>query len=172
MNKKHLYTVITAFAIALSGNSLHAKESHGQNVSNTIFVCGTETDTPTMFAYTPGSVNLTPLIGWHQEYLLPEQSGAEICKQTATKLQALDRQPQEKYLKTESKEDRTLVCLVSAKDETCSSENSEELFSVNPNYDANCILDNREPIECVAVGKVRGIYSVSDAPYQPSWWPW
>jgi hypothetical protein len=62
--------------------------------------------------------------------------------------------------------------LVADKEETCDSENSEALFSLNPNYDAGCVLDNKEPIECVAVGKVRGVFAVPDSPYQPSWWPW
>ena len=172
MIKKPICTAITTCAIALSATSLQAKESYSQNPSNTIFVCATEIQTPIMFGYTPGSVQLTPLITWHSEYLLPQESGKEICQQTATKLQALSQEKQERYLKTEAAEDRTLVCMVSQENETCSSENSEALFSINSNYNPSCILDNRQPLECVAVGKVRGVYSTPDSPYQPSWWPW
>ena len=172
MIKNHLYTAITVSAIALSASSLQAKESYSQNLSDTIFVCATEVETPTMFAYTPGKVNLTPLITWYQDYLLPEESGKEICQQTATKLQDLYQEEQARYLRTQEAEDRTLVCMVSQETNNCSSEDSITLFSVNPNYDATCILDNREPLECVAIGRVRGVYSVPDSPYTPSWWPW
>ncbi|WP_036480914.1 COP23 domain-containing protein [Myxosarcina sp. GI1] len=176
MNNKHLYLAIVTGAIALSTTSIQAKESYSQNTSDTIFVCATEIETPTMFAFTPGNVKLTPIISWHQEYLLPDQSATEVCQQTATKLQEINRQQaeqkQEYYLKTELQGDRSLVCAVSEKDATCSSDDSEELFSINPNYDAPCVLDNRDPLECVALGRVRGVYSSIDTPYQPSWWPW
>ena len=96
MIKNPVYTAITISAIALSATSLQAKETYSQNPSDTIFVCATEIETPTMFAYTPGQVNLTPLITWYQDYLLPEQSGREICQQTATKLQDLYQEQQPK----------------------------------------------------------------------------
>jgi Circadian oscillating protein COP23 len=172
MIKNPFYTAITALAIALSATSLQAKESYSQNTTDTTFVCATEIQTPTMFAYTPGAVNLTPLITWHQDYLLPEQSGKEVCKQTAATLQNLSQKKQPQYLKTQEAEDRTVICMVTQETQNCSSENSVTLFSINPNYDAACILDNKEPLECVAIGRVRGVYSVPDSPYTPSWWPW
>ncbi len=172
MIKKPFYTAITTAAIALSATSLQAKESYSQSTTDTMFVCATEIQTPTMFAYTPGSVTLTPLITWHQDYLLPEQSGKEVCKQTATTLQNLAQEKQPQYLKTQEAEDRTVVCMVSQEAQNCSSNESVTLFSINPNYDAACILDNKEPLECVAIGRVRGVYSVPDSPYTPSWWPW
>lgn len=171
MNKKNLYLAVITSAIAFGATSIQAKESYSQSSTNTIFVCATEIETPTIFAFNPGDVKLTPVISWHQEYLLPEQSAAEVCQQTAAKLQEIDRN-QEYYLKNELRGDRTLVCMVSEKDATCASDNSEELFSINPNYNAPCILDNREPLECVALGRVRGVYSSIDTPYEPSWWPW
>ncbi|MDJ0574477.1 MAG: COP23 domain-containing protein [Xenococcaceae cyanobacterium MO_234.B1] len=169
---KYFYTAITVSAIALSSSSLNAKESYSQNISETVFVCATESEVPTMFAYTPGKITITPLISWHQEYLLPEQSGIEVCQQVASKLQELSQQQQERYITTESKEDHTLVCMVTQENDNCSSETSELLFRVNPNYDASCILDRREPLECLAVGKVRGIFSYEDKPYKPLWWIW
>jgi hypothetical protein len=172
MTRNPLLTAIAAFAIALSATSIQAKESYSQNPSDTIFVCGTDVEVPTMFAYTPGKIKLTPLISWHQEYLLPEQSGAEVCQQTAAKLQGLYQQKQERYIRTEQKEDHTLVCMVAEENETCNDKNSETLFSVNPNYDATCVLDNREPLECVAIGNIRGVRSIPDAPYKLNWWPW
>jgi len=173
MNKKHFYTAFVSCAIALNAIPLHAEENSNQDTSKTIFVCSTETETPTMFAYTPGAVNLTPLMSWHQEYLLPKQSGTEICQQTATKLQDSYQQEQAKYFKAEKQEKSNLVCLVSEENQDCNSEDSEKLFSINPKYDPGCILDNREPLECMAVGNVRGgVYSVVDEPYQPLWWPW
>lgn len=170
MNNKHIYLAIATGAIALTSTSIQAQETPSKNTDK-IFVCATDIETPTMFAFTPANVKLTPIISWHPEYLLPEQSASEVCQQTAAKLQTIDRQ-QEHYLKTEIRVNRTVVCMVSEKDAACSSDNSEELFSINPNYNAPCVLDNRQPLECVALGRVRGVYSSIDAPYQPSWWPW
>lgn len=177
MIKKPFYTTITACAIALSTTSLQAKESHGQNTSSqnatdTVFVCAADIATPTLFAYTPGNVKLTPIVSWHKEYLLPEQSGTEVCQKTATKLQGLAQEKQTRFLSTEAREKYNVVCMVAEENQTCSSEDSVELFGVNPDYDSSCILDNREPLECVAVSRVRGVYSVSESPYQPYWWPW
>ncbi|HHP7231382.1 MAG TPA: COP23 domain-containing protein [Xenococcaceae cyanobacterium] len=169
---KYFLTAITLGAIALSSTSINAKESYSQSVSEALFVCATESAAPTMYAYTPGKVTITPLISWHQEYLLPGQSGIEVCQQVAGKLQDLSQQRQERFITTETREDHTLVCMVTQENDTCSSQTSEALFSVNPNYDASCVLDRREPLECVAVGKVRGVFSVPDDPYKPMWWPW
>lgn len=171
MNKKYLITALIGSAIALNVTPLQAKSDSSRQSDDTIFVCATAQDTPTMFAYTPGKVNLTPLISWHDEYLLPEQSGKGACQQTATKLQASYQQGQKKYLKAEEAETENLVCLVSEEDQNCNTEESEKLFSVNPNYDPGCVIDNKEPIECMALN-ARGVYSFEDKPYQPLWWPW
>jgi hypothetical protein len=167
-------TAKTNQSVDKNSNNFTAEENYTtvQNLSETTFVCAVAAKTPTMYAYHPGNVNLTPLMSWYSEYLLPQQSGKQVCQQTATKLQALSQQSEKRYFRTENKEDKTVVCLVADKEETCDSENSEALFSLNPNYDAGCVLDNKEPIECVAVGKVRGVFAVPDSPYQPSWWPW
>lgn len=172
MIKNTIYTTFTACAIALSATSLQAKESYSQSPSDTVFACATEIETPILFAYKPGSVNLTPLITWHQDYLLPEQSAKELCQQTAIKLQDLSEEKKPQFLSTQEAEDRTLVCMVGQENQNCNSEASVALFSVNPNYDAACVLDNKNPLECVAIGRVRGVYSVPDSPYTPSWWPW
>ncbi len=171
MNKKLFYTALVGSAIALNGTPLQAEGNPNQDLGNTIFVCATAQDTPTMFAYTPGKVNLTPLITWYPEYLLPEQSGQKVCQQTASKLQASYQQDQEKYLKSEELEKGDLVCLVSKADQDCTTEDSKKLFSVNPNYNAGCVLDNKQPIECMALN-ARGVYSFEDKPYQAQWWPW
>lgn len=177
MIKKPLYTAITACAIALSATPLHAEASRNQNPSaqndtDTTFVCATDIATPTMFAYNPGEVKLTPIMSWHEEYLLPEQSGKEVCQQTATKLQKLSEEKQKRFLSTEARKEHNVVCMVADKSQTCSSEDSVELFSVNPDYDSACVLDNREPVECVAVGRVRGVYSITNEPYTPMWLFW
>ncbi len=181
MIKNYLYTTITACAIALGATPLQANASYSQNVStqestgtntDTTFVCATDIATPTMFAYTPGKVKLTPIMSWYQEYLLPEQSAKEICQQTATKLQTLSQEKQRRFLSTEARKGHNVVCMLAAENKTCNSEDSVELFAVNSNYDPNCILDNREPLECAAIGKVRGVYSVTNEPYTPTWWFW
>ena len=171
MTKNPLFTAIATVAIAFSATSIQAKESYSQNLSNTIFVCATDIETPTMFSYTPGKTKLTPLISWHEEYLLSNQSGAEVCQETASKLQEIYQQQEKKSFRTEQKEDSTLVCMVGGESETCSDKDSETLFSVNPNYDASCVLDNRQPLECVAIGNIRGVRTIPDAPYTVQWWP-
>ena len=172
MKKTQIYAAAIAIgAIAINAVPLNAKEKLAQKPTNEVFVCAVQGDTPTMFAYTPGEVNLTPLMSWYSEYLPQEQSGAEICQQTATKLQASYQQQEAKYLKVETSGDNNLVCLVDEEDRNCLTQNSETLFSVNPNYNAGCVLENKKPIECKAL-QVRGIYSFEDKPYQPLWWPW
>ena len=171
MNKKYLYTAFVSFAIALTTTPLQAEENSADSPSDSIFVCATQQGAPTMYAYTPGEIELTPLMTWHSEYLLPEQSGEEVCQQTATKLQASIEQEQERYLKADTPKESNSVCLVTEEDLTCATPESEELFRVNPNYSAGCVLDNKKPIECMALN-VRGIYSFEDKPYQPLWWPW
>lgn len=171
MKKNYLYTAFVSCAIALNAVPIQAEETQPQDTAEIIFLCATPENTPTMFAYTPGEVNLTPLMSWHQEYLLAEQSGQEVCLKTATKLQDSVQQEQAKYLKSETPEEGNAVCLVTEEDLSCATENSETLFVVNSNYDAGCVLENKSPIECKAL-QVRGIYSLDDKPYQPLWWPW
>jgi hypothetical protein len=174
MFSKVISTTLTISAIALSTTALATTESYSQQPSESkmTFVCASQTEPPTMYGHTPGKVNLTPLISWYQDYLLPNQSAAEVCQQVAAKLQSQYQQGQKKFFTTEQRENQTVVCLVSQENQTCSSNNSEELFSVNPNYDATCVLDNRQPLECMAIGRTRGVSSIPDSPYMPTWWPW
>jgi len=171
MNKKYLYPAFLGLAIALNAIPLNAKEDQTSESSGSAFVCAIQDGTSTMFANTSNEVNLTPLMSWHAEYLLPEQSGTEVCQQTAAKLQDSYEQDQAKYLKAETTEEQNVVCLVNEAEENCIASDSEKLFSVNPKYDAGCVLENKQPIECKAL-QVRGIYSFDDKPYQPLWWPW
>ena len=165
---------LTASAIALNTTFLEAKESYSQNPApaNTVFVCTSQTQPPTLYAYTPGKTNLTPLMSWYRDYLLPNQSGAEICQQVAAKLQNQFQQQQPRFFAIAEKEDRNVLCLVSQENTNCNTENSEELFSVNSNYDPTCVLDNRQPLECMAIGRNRGVLVLPDSPYAPRWWPW
>lgn len=164
MNK--ILYLIAGCAIAFNPISLNAKESAPESA----FVCAVHEGTPTMFAYTSGEVNLKPLMSWHAEYLTPGQSGEKVCQQTAAKLQDSYQHSEENYLKAETNENNNLVCLVNEEDEGCLAGDSQKLFSVNPDYDAGCVLDNKKPIECKAL-TVRGIYSFDDEPYQAFWWP-
>ena len=176
MFKKVIPTTLAVSAIVISTSLVEAKESYSQNStqSNTVFVCATKTEPPTLFAYTPGQVNLTPLMSWHQDYLLPDGSGVEICQRVATKLQNLLQQQEPIFFVTEQKEDRNLLCLVKQESSNCHSENSEELFSVKPYYDATCVVDNREPLECLAINRSRGVLGVPQSAYTPTWkfWSW
>lgn len=171
MKNKYLSPVLVSCAIALSAFPINAEEKATSTASNSIFVCATQGETPTLYAYNPGKVNLTPLMSWYGEYLMPGQSGAEICQKTATALQNSYQQDHAKYLKADAAKDANLVCLVNQKDQNCSDEASQKLFSVNSEYDPSCVLENKSPIDC-QVYKVRGIYSFNDEPYQPLWWPW
>ena len=170
--KKLFHLGLAATAIAFSANSLSATESYSQNSSDTIFVCSTENTASTMYAYTPGKAVLTPLIGWYQEYLLPNTSSAEVCQQTATKLQELSQEKTVRYIATEEQTDQTVVCMLTRENGTCSAEDSEKLFEVNLNYDPSCVLNRFEPLECSAMVRRGSIMPVSDAPYRPTWWPW
>ncbi len=174
MNKQYLCTALVGWAIALNALPLQAQEKPQNATTESLdsaFVCATQEGTPTMFARTVGEEELTPIMSWHAEYLLPEQSGTEVCQNTAAKLQHSYQQEQAQYLKAETTEETNQVCLVEEEDRGCTTEDSQRLFSVNPNYDASCVLENKEPIECKAL-QVRGIYSFDDKPYQPVWWPW
>ena len=171
MNKKFIYIALASCAIAFNAVSVNAEDEANSNSQESAFVCAVQGDTPTMYAYTPGDVNLTPLMSWHAEYLLPEQSGIEVCQKTAIKLQASAQQSEAKYLKAEIGERDNFVCLVNDEENDCIAEDSQKLFSVNSNYDASCVLENKSPLECKAL-QVRGIYSVSEEPYQLQWWPW
>jgi Circadian oscillating protein COP23 len=171
MKNKYLSLALVSCAIALSALPLKAEEKANAEAAETVFVCANSGDTPTMFAYNPGQVNLTPVMSWYAEYLLPGQSGAEVCQQTATKLQSTIQQEDAKYLKAQATEKNNLVCLVNEEDKNCVDEDSEKLFSVNPKFNAGCVLENKTPLDC-QVYKVRGIYSFNDEPYQPSFWPW
>lgn len=173
---KFFYTGLAVSAIALSSVSVQAQENYSEENPKTVFVCATHSETPTMFAYNPESVTLTPLIDWHQEYLLPEESATEVCKKVAVQLQSLSQQQSKSYFVAENKETYSLICMVGQESDNCSSENSQPLFKLNNDYNPSCILEQREPIECIAIGKVRGVFSIKDEPYkpvwQPLWWIW
>lgn len=171
MNKKYLYTAFISCAIALNVVPLSAKEDTTSEPQESAFVCAVQDGISTMYAYTPGEIELAPLMSWHAEYLLPEQLGTEVCQQTAAKLQDSYEQNQARYLKAETTEEQNLVCLTSDEEQNCIAEDSQKLFNVNPNYDAACVLENKNPIECKSL-QVRGVYSFDDKPYQPLWWPW
>jgi len=171
MKNKYLSPVLVSCAIALSAFPLKAEEKATSAASNSVFVCATQGETPTLFAYNPGEVNLAPLMSWYGEYLMPGQSGAEICQRTANALQDSYQQDNAKYLKADAAKKESLVCLVEQEDQNCFDEKSQKLFSVNSEYDPSCVLENKSPIDC-QVYKVRGIYSFNDEPYQPLWWPW
>jgi hypothetical protein len=170
MNNKYLSLALAGCAIAFSAIPLKAQEKNNADSPESVFVCATQGDTPVMFTYNPGQVNLTPVMSWYPEYLSPEQSGAEVCQQTATKLQSVFQQEDAKYLKAQATKEQNLVCLVNEKDKTCVDEESEKLFSVNPKYNPGCVLENKSPLDC-QVYKVRGVYSFNDEPYQTFWWP-
>lgn len=173
MKRKQIYTAFISCAIALNVSPLQAEETSRQDSSNSFFVCATQDDTPTMYAYTPGEVNLTPVMSWHPEYLLPGQSGQQVCQKTAMKLQASLDMQDAKFIKayTDKKSNSNLVCLVEQEDGTCASQESEKLFGVNPNYNPECVLSNKKPIDCMAL-TTRGIYSYNEQPYRALWWPW
>lgn len=169
---RYYYILLSIIAITLFSRPLKAQGDSLDNSAENFFVCTTETLVPTLYIYTAGKISLTPLISWHQEYLLPENSANETCEKVAKKLQYSERQPGHKYISTEKKEEYTLVCMVKVKNETCNSNYSEPLFSIDPNYNARCVLNHREPLECVEVGRSRGVFSIPDSPYKPIWWLW
>ena len=169
---KFFYIGLTATAIAITITPLAAEESLNQSTADTVFVCTTENTASTMYAHTPGKATLTPLIGWHQDYLLDGASSGEVCQEVAGKLQNLAQANQEWFISTQKEPEYSVVCMVSNEDGSCESADSEKLFSVNSNYSPNCVLNRLEPLECTATIVRGGILSVPDSPYQPIWWPW
>lgn len=170
--KKVCFLGLVAGAIAISANSLSAKESYSQNSSDTIFVCTTENTSSVIYAYTPGKAVLTPLMNWHQEYLLPETSSAEVCQQVATKLQELSQEKTVRYIATEEQPDRNIVCMVTQENGNCGTGDSETLFAINSNFQPSCVLNRLEPLQCSATIVRGGVLSVPNSPYRPVWWPW
>jgi hypothetical protein len=167
-------TTFAAATLALGGNNLGSAPNQNQLVSaeNMAFVCAPQMQPPTMFAYIPGQVNLKPVMTWHSEYLLPNTSAADLCQQVAAKLQNQYQQGQEKHIAYEKLEDRTLVCLVKNKDEKCTVNNGEELFSLNPNYNPTCLMNNLSPTECSVISQRRGsLMTLPSGTYTPTWWP-
>ena len=170
---KIVSATFTATTVAIGTTNLGVTQPNQKPVAQAqmTFVCSPESQPPTMFAYTPGEVNLKPIMSWHSEYMLPNQSAKEICQQVATKLQTHYEQGDKKFLAAKKIGDRNVVCLVSHKEEQCNSKNSETLFSLNPNYDPVCLMNNRSPLECYA-RTVRGsVLSLPGGSYQPTWWP-
>lgn len=166
------YIGMTATAIALSMTPIATAENIDQNNPETVFVCTTENTSSTMYAHTPGKATLTPLIGWHQDYLLEGVSSGEVCQDVAGKLQGLSEADQEWFISTQKLSSHSVVCVVSNEEGSCDSVDSKKLFSVNSNYSPNCVLNRLEPLECTATIVRGGILSVPDSPYQPIWWPW
>ena len=169
---KFCYIGLTTTAIAMTMAPVAAEENLNKNAAETIFVCTTENTASTMYAHTPGNAMLTPLIGWHQDYLLKGASSGEVCQQVANKLQGLSEADKEWFISTQKQPNHSVVCMVSNEEGSCDSADSEKLFKVNANYSPNCVLNRLEPLECTATIVRGGILSVPDSPYQPIWWPW
>lgn len=170
--KKLVSLGVAALAIATHTSSLDARESYAQSSSETLFLCATEANSSTMYAHTPGNSVLTPLMSWHQDYLLPGASSEDICQQAATKLQTLSQDREVRYIAREEQQDRTAICMVTRENGKCSAEDSEEIFSLNNNYSPDCVLDLLKPLECSAMVTRGGILETIDSPYRPIWWPW
>lgn len=172
MTRKFVSIALTVSTFVLSGATFDANEISEPTKSQAkmTFVCATDIDPPTLFAYTPGEVTLKPLFRWYPEYLLPNQPAAAVCQQVAQKLQQEYNSGKRKFFAAETVENRTDVCLVSREDEKCNSQNSQQLFSLNANYDTTCVMNNGEPIDCFAVN-TRGVFSLPAGTYEPSWWP-
>ncbi len=170
--KKLVSLGVATLAIATSANSLDARESYSQNSSDTLFLCATQGTASTMYAHTPGDTVLTPVMTWHQDYLLPGASSEVICKQAATKLQELSQNKQVRYITKEAQQDKVAICMVSQENGSCSAEDSEEIFSLNNDYSPNCVFDMLKPLECSAMVTRGGILETIDSPYRPIWWPW
>ena len=192
MNGKSISTILTATAIALAGFAYNSTASLSQeNTDASItqenqelgigenntdakmtFLCSPDSEPPTTLAYIEGSVNLTPVISWYSEYLTPGSSGKELCQQVAQKLQSQYDRGNQSFFATEKMDNKTSVCLVAGEEEGCNSPSSEELFSVNTDYDATCAMENLSPLECFSMAKTRGgTMSVPDGIYTPTWRP-
>jgi esterase/lipase len=60
-------TTFTVASLALGGNlGVTPNQSQVVSADNMTFVCAPQMQPPTMFAYTPGQVNLKPIMTWHK----------------------------------------------------------------------------------------------------------
>lgn len=172
---KPISTIFTATAIILgaaaTNNAVTPSQPTTQSKMN--FVCASTVNPPTIFIYTQGDVNLKPIMSWYSEYLLPNESGVELCQKIAQKLQNKYDQGEKSLLAYQKVDDRWKVCLVAKQGQECTADGSEELFSLNANYKTpECVLENKDPKACPPPPPtVRGpLMSIPGGRYKPSWW--
>jgi hypothetical protein len=173
MFAKSISTLLVLSGIALGTTSASLSQTNAKEKLS--FVCATNTNPPTTFAYRQGEVTLTPLFSWYSEYLLPGNSASELCKSVAQKLQSKYNQGQKYFLAYEKINDSWKVCLVSKEGGKCTSDKSEELFSLNSTYQApKCVMENTEPKSCPptppSIGYRGPLLSVPGGRYKPAWW--
>jgi hypothetical protein len=173
MKWKLISSIVAVGTSLLTTISLSTATTLGQEDSQAkiSFVCSSEGNPPKTYAYIPGEQEPKPIMTWHSEYLLPQDSPTKLCQQAAQKLQNRYNE-QQGYLLASDKTDRAWqVCLVSKQGEGCDSRNSVYLFSLSANYQSpRCLMENLEPLQCP---RSRGqVISLPGGRYSPSWWPW
>jgi Circadian oscillating protein COP23 len=172
MQWRLLPTVFVGTALLATFNLGSTKTlSQETPASKITFVCASEVNPPITYAYTPGEVNLKPLMIWHSEYLLPNESAAELCQRVAQKLQTSYNQQQDYLLASDGTDKMWKVCLVSKSGDGCDVSNSVYLFSLNGNYAQapKCLMEGIDPLQCP---RSRGkVISLPGGRYTPFWWP-
>ncbi len=107
-------------------------------------------------------------------YILLSTIAITIVPASAIALFPQSLEAQENYINTtsESKGEHPLVCIVKVEYEICNSDYSEALFETKPNYDPECTLNCREPLECLVEERAQSTCSLSESPYKTIWWLW
>jgi hypothetical protein len=138
--------------------------------NKTVFLCATDVEPPTTFAYTPGQIDLQPRMSWYAEYLPPGVSAAELCEKMATKLQSLQDSGKNYFLAVEKLDESWQVCVVNNQGDKCGTTESEVLFNLNGNYKSyGCLMQNIQPAQCPWTRG--GVISLPGGRYKPNWWP-
>lgn len=180
MNWISISKILAALTIALGITETFAQATPQSKMT---FSCNLTSDPPITLANLPDNANPIPMITWYSEYLLPENSAKELCQKVAETLQEKYNQQQNNLFATGQETNRNIICLVSSEGEKCNSNQSQELFSVQPEYDPRCVMDNIAPGECgqyicklddippLACTNRGTVLAIPGGKYKPSWLP-
>jgi hypothetical protein len=161
--------VVTVWLILLGFGTTKTLSQETPN-AQMAFVCAGNVEPPTTYAYIPGEINLKPLMSWHSEYLMPGDSAAELCQRSAQKLQSKYNSQQQYLLASNHTQQTWIVCLVTKEGDSCLTNDSVYLFSLNNSYQSpRCVMEGIDPIQCP---RTRGkVISIPGGRYTPAWWP-
>lgn len=128
-------------------------------------------NTPPLTVLQEGT-EVTPLLSWHDNYLIPQDSAVELCQSVAQKLQAEYQQARSALLAYQQVKNEWQVCLVRQTGDDCTASDSKMLFSLNAAFKApQCVMEGIDPQNCPVNLVTRGpLIRVPGGTYKPAWW--